>query len=187
MADPVLTLGEITKIAIGAGLASTILNQVVGGIKEYRKEKKRICQEITFLALQSAVVLEAFAIQCADNISNYLYLEAHNVVNAECSFPTLGEFPKTDNWKYMSSHLSEKALAFPNLINIAFLDIADDFNNVADPDERDVIMPSYVGKHGLLAWKLAMELRGDRSLSKFEPERNIVKVLEYAVNRYSAS
>jgi hypothetical protein len=70
-----LTVADIVRVAITAGIVTAFFNQAVEWFRDTRKVSRQLRRDATYLTLRNAIVLEAFALQCAYDLSE---IELHN-------------------------------------------------------------------------------------------------------------
>ena len=158
--------GEIIKIILGAGFTTAIVNWILSLIENHRKSKK----DVVYLALQLAVLLELFAISCADKISTAEYEMSVNYPgNRDFSMPDLLEYPSSDAWGDIPTKLSSRLLQLPNELILGKQLMEGEWLE-GDHLGRGVSMFAYLGRYGLLAWDIAVDLRQEYSLKEFSPK-----------------
>ena len=162
-------LSETLQLVLGTGFVTTILNQAVGWWVGSRKEAKEKRQEATYLALQIAVILEAFAISCAERISSaHYHMAVEYPGNPDLSMPTLESYPTVESWSLVSSKLATRILSFPNILELGRQEMTGWWDE-GDPEDRTSVMLGFLGKYGLHAWTVSVDLRKEYKLPAFSP------------------
>jgi hypothetical protein len=172
---------DILKVALSTGIVAALINQGITWLRDWRKESSTIQRNATYLALRVAVILEQFAIMCADVIGdNVLYRDSDgHAGKSHGSLPPLGEYPTDADWKSVDPAFSARALALRNEIFLSDGAIA--FVWEVDHDTVQGACNEHAGKCGYRAWQLAVDLRKRYGLPEFDPKQthwDIVPVLK---------
>jgi hypothetical protein len=102
----------ITAVGVGS-LITTILNLWWGWWSK-RSENKR---SAAYLAIRLAVILERFAIECADVVTEQEEFEQGRGESAS-ALPALEGFPSEQGWNTLDPALSARVLTFPNTLRL---------------------------------------------------------------------
>ena len=171
---------EIVKLTIGAGLGTVVLNHLIEWLRDRSKATKLAKRDATYLSAGVVPVLEKFAIECLNQISdNDMYQKSNGTFgNPHRTLPMLGEYPSEVDWKDLEPTLLMRARSFRNEILLAEKVIEFMLDGDPDPSSWIEINPQ-TGKCGYQAWRLAADLRRRYKLSGFEPiERDSVELLK---------
>jgi hypothetical protein len=159
----------IVTTALSTGLATAILNQGIGWWRDSRKDNVVTEREARYLAVRLAVLLEGFALDCADAIADK---ELHDSSEGHAgrrhgTIPELAAYPDGD-WRALTPNLMGRCLSLRNELKLSDGHIA----FWEDIGERDSIPQEAVqqtGKCGYRAWLLATDLRKEYHLGTFDP------------------
>lgn len=163
-----MEFSTILTTALSTGLATAILNQGIGWWRDSRKDHAVTEREARYLAIRLAVLLERFALDCADSVAAF---EMHSEFDgyagrASGTIPKLPEFPDGD-WRALNANLLGRCLSLQNEIKLSDGHIG----FWEDVGYRECI-PSecaqQTGKCGYRAWELARDLRGVYELGPFD-------------------
>lgn len=149
------TWTSMLKLAATTGIITTILNQVVGLLREIWANKRRKNSEATYLAMRLAIILEEFVIKCVYRAwhDDADLTEGANELNYD--LPTLADYPQESDWKSLDPTLAGRVLSFPNEIISAGMSCqfqgVREGNKIASQDETIAA--------GINAWRLAQALR----------------------------
>jgi hypothetical protein len=174
----VLTL--FLSAGVSAGVFTAIVNNLLAEWRDRRKEKRTSARDAVYLAMQVAVIIERFAIECEDIINhNELHTEFQgHAGTVHWKLPPLGEYPTDADWKALDPSLSSRALSLPNELRVSEGVIK--FWSELEPRGQGILLNTcngQAGKCGYRAWQLAVDIRRRYGLSPvFEPD--FVKVLK---------
>jgi hypothetical protein len=185
-AQVTLSWSEAMRIALGAGLVSAVATQGLGWLREWHGQKGQDLKAARQVALRVAVHLEAFALQCADLVSD---CELHDSSGGHAgkqhtAFPELSPYPELD-WKALDISLQARALAFPVEVvsaqqSIEFLWQVAGVEDVADEcAER-------AANYGLRAWALAGDLRSHYGFPEFDVTATGLDPIKFMTQRRDA-
>ena len=117
-----------------------------------------------FTALQIAVELERFALDCTELASQYdMHKKSGGTAGkATSQLPGVPIFTLDDQWKDMEQRLLATILEFPNTIKRAqlFVDIWGDI----EPEELLPVCSDQAAIQGYVGWELARDLRSNYKL-----------------------
>jgi hypothetical protein len=182
---PVVVSGwDIVKFALGTGVVTAVANNLLGWLRDWKKEGTTSTRDARYLAMRVAVTLDEFAIECAKSIrDNQIYIESMGHAGTRHGkLPPLSEYPTDADWKALDPSLSTRALSFCNELRLSegiiglWWDI--------EPGDQGILMNTcdgQAGKCGYRAWQLAADMRRHYGLPEFEPEHtgwNIVPELK---------
>lgn len=160
---------EILQLVLGTGFVTTAINQLAGWFISARREKKEKHRNATYLALQIAVILEGFALECAEKLSSGNYeLAMAPFSQPDLKLPELQNYPESNSWNLIDLPLANRILNFPNVIQLGHGEMTGYWNE-GDRDDRQYWMMGFLGKYGLIAWDIAVELRKKHNLPEFSP------------------
>lgn len=168
---------EFLKL-VGAGLTGAIATQVLAWWREARRERALTMRDARYLALRLSIILEHFAISCANVIEkNKLHWDTEGHLGSKHNIiPALPDLPNDADWKALDPELASRALAVPNELRLA----AQSLSFTADvSDDEDVIyhFDEQTGLHGGRALELAKDLRRVYSLPSFDVAHHLASVL----------
>ena len=163
--SPILTTAGFT------GLATAVLNQTFGWWRESRGSKRERARDAAYVASRFAVILERFALDCAESISaqDMHRTSGGHAGRASGTLPELPELPDQEKWSSLSPVLLSRALSLQNELILSDRAIAFwlDVDRECIPNECD----QQCGKCGYEAWRLAEDLRRHYRLGVFDPSR----------------
>lgn len=166
-----LPLAELAKLALTTGLVAVAVGPFINWWIDRQKSKRAAVAEATHLAARLAVILEEFAIKCAQQIAdNSLHSQSDGYAGwAYAALPKLGDFPSELNWATLDSKLLSRSLALQNELEIG--ESAISFWWEVDPDPALVrnACDGRAGTIGYRAWQIAKELRRTYGLGEFVP------------------
>jgi hypothetical protein len=153
-----IDLLDILKIATSSSILTALLGWGLNHLFVHRPNLKR---EARYLAQRIAVVLEKYAADCANSISEkQLYDESGgNAGRPQLTLPGIELLPDGAEWKTIDSDLMDRVLSMPNELALANQAIMFWWNEVDDPDRMRMEGEDQVRECGLRAWSLASELR----------------------------
>lgn len=166
-----LPFWELAKLALSTGLAAALATRLIDfGIDSWklRRSARTIA---TPLAARLAVVLEKFAIQCADQIAdNDLYHSSDGGAGRQHGIlPKLGEFPPQLNWETLDPELLSRSLSLANELEIGdrMITFWEDIDRT--PGLVCNACDAQAGVLGYRAWRIAKDLRTRYKLGAFTP------------------
>jgi hypothetical protein len=163
-----MDLKTILPLVVGAaiGFAATMLTLVWGSWSK-RSENQR---SATYLAIRLAVILEQFAIDCADRIADQdLHDNSLGHAGAVASeLPKLEAFPDEQSWNALNPALLARVLSFPNTCRLSNLAISAWY--AFSPEDVPEEGRRQCGKTGQMAWVLACDLRKQYRLQPFQAQ-----------------
>lgn len=151
------------------GVAAAIINQLLGWLKDSRREKAKVEVDKRYTALRLAVALERFAIQCADQIAvidSEIRRASMGGVAPECHsivFPSL-RVPEVDDLRWISSDLASEILAVPPQIDFSKGAIDWAWENDG-PDDMAAEYQLQLALRGLESWDLAFKVRREHRIA----------------------
>lgn len=169
---PVLEQGVGWRDAITLGIA--VLGAFLGflniWIGIWRDRRKRI-SDGTYLALRIAVVLEAYASDCADLIQSNNRVETkpdHEFPDWNLKLPELPPYVEdNDGWRALYLEIAADCLDLRNRL-AGYQGII--YGRIEfSPEEADLITTYCASKLGLEAWELAVRIRKHYGLSLIQP------------------
>jgi hypothetical protein len=164
--------------SIGSGLVAALITQCVAWVRETRKDKESTKREATYLAIRLAVILERFALDCANGIADQeMYTQSEGHAGAyHHQLPELASYPDEDGWKVMRLDFLTRALELRNEVLLSNRKIAswEDIDRDCIPNECD----DQCGRCGYMAWQLACEMRNHYWLSPFVPAWDVPGLLK---------
>lgn len=193
---------QFVTLVLTTGVVTTLMNVAYSEFKEWRGRRRQVKRVAGFLALQTAVALEAYVDQCCDFVET-MRLDAG--VEGEPSNTTLPAFPglpdtQDDGWRELILKLAARCLAFPNQVSSAqamvrLMDKDEDWRQkVAErepvnPDRLpgDVVLDGLVEKESLKlardAWLLAADLRSAYRLPKYVAAYDTLEWIEESLEQ----
>jgi hypothetical protein len=168
-----LSVWDILKLALSTGVATALLNNFFGEWRDRRKELTTTTRDATYLAIRVAVILERFAMACANIIAdNHMYNKAGGHAGAaHAELPPIAEYPTDADWKAIDPTLSARALSLPN--ELCLSEGAIKFSWEIEPTDEGVHLTTCngeAGKCGYRAWQLAADMRHRYGLPEVKPE-----------------
>lgn len=160
---------DVIKLALSTGVIAAVINQSISWIRDSRSEGATIKRDATYLAMRAAVILEQFAIMCAEIIGdNLLYTDSDGYAGEQHGkLPELDQYPTDADWKSLDPSISARALSLPNEILLSDRTIAT--WEKLEPAEVLGACNEQAGKCGYRAWLLASDLRRRYQLPGFDP------------------
>jgi hypothetical protein len=174
-----ITLSTVLWIAVSTGLATAVFNQFIGWLREAMHDRASTKRDARYLAIRLAVMLEEFAIKCADRIGdNDLYRQTKGSVGTKWdSIPELPPYPDEADWRSLAPGLLSRVLTLRNALSLKGGGVVSgaDWGNYSA-----AACDSKCGKGGFVAWTLARDLRAHYGLKPFDPHETawIVEVLK---------
>lgn len=165
-----LTWTAILTLAFTTGVFTAGLEHLVGWLRDRSKERSVTTRDATYAAIRVAVVLEDFAIKCADAVSD---VDLHRQSGGHggqihTKVSPLAEYPADIDWKSLDASLSAESLSLRNELSLGNGAIAA-MVEFGDDDDVLVEAANQCGKCGYRAWQLAAALRRRYSLPNFDP------------------
>jgi hypothetical protein len=153
---------DILKVAGASGVFVFLL----ACIKDYFVHRKTLKRDAMYLAARLVVVLEKFAVDCANTISdNDLYSSSGGSAGTQrFSLPTLGAFPSDADWKAIAPNLVDRVMSMPNELSLVDHKILFWWEVLADRDCMQTETNDQSGEFGFYAWELALDLRKECNL-----------------------
>jgi hypothetical protein len=183
-AQSLLSGWDVLTLAFSTGVVTAVLNNLLGWYRESKKERTTIIRDARYWAMQVAVILESFAMECANIIANnhdYSHSEGH-AGTAHLKLPPAPKYPSDGDWRTLDPALSARALSLPNELSLSDEAIA--FYWEIDPADQGALLSicsAQAGKSGYRAWQLAADMRHRYGLPEFKPEEtawDVVKTLK---------
>lgn len=179
---------QFFTLVLTTGVVTTLMNVAYSEFKEWRVRRRARTRVAGFLALQTAVALEAYVDICCDLVDT---MDLDPGLEDEPYDITLPVFPglpdtKDDGWRELAPKLAARCLAFPNQVTSAqglvrLMDFDEGWREqVATVNEVDADqLPGEVAIDGLVeketlklaraAWVLASDLRAEYRLPEYVP------------------
>jgi hypothetical protein len=172
---------EFSTIAVAAlstGLATAIFNQGISWWREHTLEMRATGKEARYLAIRLAVILERFALDCADGIAGQKMYNRHGpeVGRAHGALPDLAPYPDESEWKSLEPDFLARALTLRNELVLA--DRAIGFWADVEPECVPGTCDEECGKCGFFAWTLAANLRRHYRFSPFAPDKTSWSIVD---------
>lgn len=152
---------------LGSGLAAALFSQAVVWWKESARDQRNADRDQRFIALQLAVVLERYAIECAMRIGEIdQKLDESYIYGAQSAalpgMPPL-ELPNAVEWRWIDSAVTSDVLSLTPRIKFGEGSIAAtfDFGNWHDGAEEIKRQLLLIGRD---AWDLACKVRAKYKL-----------------------
>ncbi|MGB5086083.1 MAG: hypothetical protein WBO09_16120 [Methylocystis silviterrae] len=166
-----MELSTILTLSFSTGFMTAVFTQAIGWVREARHEKLAAGRDARYLAIRLAVILERFAINCAENIvAQDMYRESGGHAGIRHStLPDLPPYPDEADWKALEPDFLARALTFRNELPLADKAIAfwEEIERDCIPQECD----QQCGKCGYIAWVLAGDMRRHYNLGAFDPKQ----------------
>lgn len=155
-------------VMLGSGLAAAVCSQAIVWWKEQSRDAEKAERERQFIALQLAIALERYAIECAMRISEIGQgiedsYQTGSFASAIPGMPNL-ELPNAIEWRWISTDLSSEVLSLAPRIrfcegSIRFtLDVAGAHDGATECQRQ-------LGLIGHEAWMLAGRVREQHKIS----------------------
>jgi hypothetical protein len=154
-------------LMLGSGVVAGVVTQVVIWWKEHSREKEKTARERQFVALQLAVTLERYAIECAMRIThisdvlNELY-EQGGPLRAFPILPPL-ELPSAAEWRWIAPDLASEVMSLTPKISFGNGSI-DFLHNIAGEVESAEESQRQLRLVGHTAWTLGRRLRATHNI-----------------------
>lgn len=154
-------------LMLGSGVVAGVITQVVVWLKEHAKEEQKAALDRQFVALQLAVTLERYAIECAMRISTIAdvlneFYEQRGAMRPIPALPPL-ELPAATEWRWIAPHLASEVMSLNPQISfgngsIQFAhDIVDEVEAAEEARKQLRIV-------GYAAWTLGTRLRAEHEI-----------------------
>jgi hypothetical protein len=159
-----LSFPAVVQLALSTGIVTAVLSQLLGWVIDYRKEQRTTHRDASYLALRLAVIMESYATDCAEAISdNDLFDSSEGHAGKQHAvLPKLAEYPPEIEWRSVDASLASRILSFRSEIVLADRSVA--FWWEVGPENAGTECDSQTGKCGYRAWRLASDLRTRYSL-----------------------
>jgi hypothetical protein len=137
---------------------TSLFNPLISWFREHKHEQLASTRGARYLAIRLAMMLEGFAIECADAIAAQ---DMHNQSErhagaAHGALPDLPPYPDEADWKVLEPQFLARALTLRNELRLSDKMIAfwADIDRECIPQECD----QQCGKCGYMAWELAAHI-----------------------------
>lgn len=111
-----IDIGSALAYIVSSSAIASVVSFGANKLWEYRTTERQRNKDAAYLAMQLAVILEAFVIKC-------MFKDYHNTEELgegghelEIDLPQLEAFPRDSDWKSIDPVLAERAMSFPNKI-----------------------------------------------------------------------
>ena len=130
-----------------------------GALLARRKDKT----SARYLAMRIAVLLEGYAITCAESLSDWdLYFSSGGHAGSMMDgIPDIPEYPDEEGWSALKPALLERALTLRNQVRIGRRSVSSFAEFEMDPDDIAHHSAGHLGVCGYRAWSLAKDLRAE--------------------------
>ena len=158
----------ILTLALSTGFATAVFNQGMGWLREVRHDSASTERDARYLAIRLAVMLEEYAINCADRIGdNDMHRQSGGHAGKRWgALPELQPYPNEDDWKALAPDLLSRVLTLRIQLSLANNAIA--FWMDIDPECIPQECDQQCGRTGYAAWTLARDMRSRYRLGTFE-------------------
>ena len=156
-----LTWTDVARLALSTGIVTAVINQGAAWTRDWLKERSTSKRDARYIALRVAIVLETFALECAHVISDHNMHETSggHAGQRHAGLPELQSYPSDLEWKALQQNLAARALSLPIEVKSAERSVAFMWDVTADQDSAMDSCSEGAARCGLLAWKLAADLR----------------------------
>jgi hypothetical protein len=163
-----LGLSTILTLALSTGFATAIFNMLGGWWRESQRDRASTERDARYLAIRLAVMLEEYAIRCADQIAdNDMFRGAEGYAGKRWgSLPDLPPYPDEDDWRALGPDLLSRVLTFRNERTLG--DNKIEFWSDIDPECIPQECDQQCGRSGYAAWMLARDMRTRYGLDAFD-------------------
>ena len=164
-----LNIGSISPLVqmLGTGVVAGVISQLLIWWKEHSREEENAARDRRFIALQLAVTLERYAIECAMRISRISDILEHFYENATpiSEIPTLPslELPTAADWRWIAPHLASEIMSLAPKIGFGTGSIQYIYNIVDEHDAAEEAQRQ-LGLVGHAAWLLGVRLRAEHDI-----------------------
>jgi hypothetical protein len=150
---------DVIKVVAGGGVFTAILTVGLNWFVARLTERTKLERDARYLAIRVAVVLERFALDCAEFIGdNRLHRESFMSAGHErVELPPLAAYPTDADWKAVPQDVLADCLSFPVEIEQSDRSIA--FLWEVDPHEMPRACDKACAELGLRALEIAGSLR----------------------------
>jgi hypothetical protein len=116
-----MELATILTLAFSTGPLTAVFNQVISWWREKRHEQQMTTRDARYLKIRLAVMLERFAIDCAEAIAAQdMYSQSYGHAGAaHGTLPDLPPYPDETDWKILEPEFLARALTFRNELPIS--------------------------------------------------------------------
>ncbi len=155
-----MSIGWVDVLKISA--SSSVLTTFIGwGLNHFFVHRATLKRDARYLAQRLAIVLEKYAVDCANSITDNNLHDSSGGQAGErhVVLPDIGSFPAEADWKAIDPDLMDRVLSMPNELVLADQAISFWWNVVGDEDCMRTEANDQAGECGLRAWLLASELR----------------------------
>jgi hypothetical protein len=147
---------------LGTGVVAAVLTQLFTWVREHMRDQNKLYIDRRYIALQVAVSLESFSIDCATRISNVEqslddFYQGGRVAPEVFGLPTL-VLPRSEDWRWIATELASEVLSLSPHIQFSegairfTLDIADSHSAAEEAQLQ-------LGLRGFDSWRLAQRVR----------------------------
>lgn len=171
-----LTWYSIIKL----GVATALINQCFGWLREYRKESKETERSAQYGGLRVAVTLEEFVTTCVEEVGLYdVYKSSKGGAGSSLSkMAKLNGFPTDIEWKLLEPSLASRALTLPMQIVAADRSVRFSWE-VHDEDGAADTCAEGMVDCALSAWRIAKDIRARYNLPLLDLKRNGFDPIEF--------
>ena len=172
--ETALSASNILTLAFTTGIVTAALNNLMGWWRDSKKEHTTTTRDARYSAIKIAVILEQFAIECANIISdNQLHNSSEGYAGiAHGTLPTFADYPADMDWKAIDPALAARALSLPNELSLSEGIIK--FWWEIEPGDKGILLTAcdrQAGKCGFRAWQVAADMRRRYGFPEFSPEQ----------------
>jgi hypothetical protein len=153
---------------IGTGVVAAVLTQLFAWVKEHSRDRKKLEIDRRYMALQVAVALERFSIDCAMRISDIdqsldEFYQGGRVTPDVYGIPSL-VLPNSDDWRWISTELASEVLSLSphNQFSDGAIRFASD---VIDSHSAAEEAQLQLGLRGYDSWNLAQRVRANYGIA----------------------
>jgi hypothetical protein len=151
-------------VALVVGISASAITFPLSSYRE-RKLHHRVD---TYLAMQIAITLEAFAIACFDLVSeNERAQPTDDDEGPRKTMPPLARYPGGIDWRTLDAGLANRVLALRNDLAVSASTMYFEWS-ISSESQSD-LCNEQAAKKGVQAWDLAHELRSRYSLDEYSP------------------
>lgn len=162
-----MDIATIVGAVPGTSFATAVFNQLFTS----HRERKKLGRDAKYLAIRLAVILEQFAIECAERIAAMeMYQSSKGGAGSLFGkLPELPAYPEEAKWEALDANLLARALTLKNELPLSDRAIAfwEDIDRTSIPAE----CAQQCGKCGYMAWELAVAIRAKYGFPPFDPRR----------------
>lgn len=164
-----VSLTSVITIIGSTGVLSAICTHLFGMFRDWRKEEKEKKKAASYAALRLAVIMEAYALDCAECSADVQTNHSSNGCAGMLHYPLppIGQYPDDVDWKSLKLSYSTDLLSFPNEV-AHYNTIIHGANEFGDPDaDGSFECGGYCAVQGLKAWNIAVALRKEYGIEPF--------------------